>query len=292
MKAVNLIPTENKRGGARAASAPKGPGIALIGLLVIALAFVTVYVLTSNTIKDRNAKLATVKAQVTVAQAQAAKLTNYANFVKLADSRSATVKQIASQRFDWNAALSDLSKVVPPNTSLESLLGTVSPAATVNGAGGSTGGSAVGTSALRSAIQNPAFEIKGCTASQDDVAKLMSRLRLINGVTRVTLADSVKQDGGPTAGAATAGSSSAGSASCVPKWPTFDLVIFFSPLPGAATTGTTGATGTNVGSTATTASTTSTTSTTATTSTASAAAAAPSSGAQPVASTSPSGGSK
>jgi len=134
VKAVNLIPSESKR-GARAPSAPKGPGVALIALLVIALAFVTVYVLTSNTIKNRTAQLATVRSQVTVAQAAAARLTNFANFVKLADSRSATVKQIASQRFDWNTALSDLSKVVPANTSLESLLGTVSPAVTVNGAG-------------------------------------------------------------------------------------------------------------------------------------------------------------
>jgi Tfp pilus assembly protein PilN len=290
VKAVNLIPTENKRGGARAVNAPKGPGIALIGLLVIALAFVTVYVLTSNTINDRKAKVATVRAQVTVVQAQAARLTNYASFAKLADSRSATVKQIASQRFDWNAALSDLSKVVPKNTSFESLLGTVSPSATVNGAGGSTAGSAVGTSALRSAIQNPAFEIKGCTATQDDVAKLMSRLRVINGVTRVTLADSIKQDGAATAGAAVASSSSAGSTSCPPKWPTFDLVIFFSPLPGTSATGTTGPTPASTASTAT--STTSTTSTTAISTTASAAAAAPSSGAQPVSSTSPSGGSK
>ena len=31
---------------------------------------------------------------------------------------------------------------------------------------------------------------------QDDVARLMSRLRLVDGVTRVTLADSLKQDNG------------------------------------------------------------------------------------------------
>jgi Tfp pilus assembly protein PilN len=287
VKAVNLIPTESKRGG-RAPSAPKGPGVALIALLVIALAFVTVYVLTSNTIKNRTAQLATVRSQVTVAQAAATRLTNYANFVKLADSRSATVKQIASQRFGWNTALSDLSKVVPANTSLESLLGTVSPAATVNGAGGSTSGSAIGTGALRGSISNPAFEIKGCTASQDDVAKLMSRLRLINGVTRVTLADSMKQDGG-TAGASVAATSTSGSTSCPATWPTFDLVIFFSPLPGASANASAvpGAPPPPAGTT-----TTSTTATTTTSTTASAASATPSSSAQPVSSTAPSGGSK
>ena len=285
MKAVNLIPTDGKRGGARAAaSAPRGPGVALIALLAIALAYVTVYVLTSNTIKDRNAKIAVVKTQVTAAQAEATRLTNYVNFNKLAASREATVQQIATERFDWNAALSDLSKVVPANTSMQSLLGTVSPSASVNGSGGSTGGSAVGTGALRSAITAPAFEMKGCTATQDDVARLMSRLRLINGVQRVTLADSVKQDGSAAGAAVASASSGSSSSGCPANWPTFDVVVFFQPLPGqsdaTAATGATGAT-----TTTTTTSTTSTTSAASTTPTASA-----SSNVQPVSSTS--GGSK
>jgi len=284
MKAVNLIPNDGKRGGARAAaSAPRGPGVALIGVLVIALAYVTVYVLTSNTIKDRKAKIVAVQAQVTAAQAAATRLTNYVNFNKLAANRDATVRQIATQRFNWNVALSNLSKVVPANTSLQSLLGTVSPSATVNGAGGSTGGSAVGTGTLRSSITAPAFEMKGCTASQDDVARLMSRLRLINGVQRVTLADSVKQDGAAAGAAVASASSGTASSGCPANWPTFDLVIFFQPLPGqSATAGTAGAA---VATTTTSTTTTSTTSAASTTPTASA-----SSTAQPVASTS--GGSK
>ena len=284
MKAVNLIPNDGKRGGARAAaSAPRGPGVALIGVLVIALAYVTVYVLTSNTIKDRKAKIVAVQAQVTAAQAAATRLTNYVNFNKLAANRDATVRQIATQRFNWNVALSNLSKVVPANTSLQSLLGTVSPSATVNGAGGSTGGSAVGTGTLRSSITAPAFEMKGCTASQDDVARLMSRLRLINGVQRVTLADSVKQDGAAAGAAVASASSGTASSGCPANWPTFDLVIFFQPLPGqSATAGTAGAA---VATTTTSTTTTSTTSAASTTPTASA-----SSNAQPVASTS--GGSK
>lgn len=286
MKAVNLIPTESKRGGTRTPSAPKGPALVLIGALLVALAFVTIYVLTSNTITERKAKIALVQSEATAAQAEAAKLTNYADFVKLADSRAATVRAIATQRFDWHVALSELSKVVPANTSLQSLLATVSPSATVNGAGGSTGGSAVGTGTLRSAIPNPAFEIKGCTATQDDVARLMSRLRLINGVTRVTLADSIKQDGAAAGAAVAASSSGSGGGSCPANWPTFDLVIFFSPLPGSAST-------TVAGAAATPAPTTTTTSTTSAASTsASASASAPTSNAQPVSSTSPSGGSK
>ncbi len=280
MRAVNLIPPDSKRSGARAkASAPRGPAVALIAGLVIALVFVTIYVLTTNTIKDRRAQIATVQSQTAVLQAQAKGLTDYASFVKLAADREATVRQIATQRFDWHAALSDLSKVVPPNTSLQSLLGTVAPGVTVQGAGGSGGASAISTGTLRGTIPAPAFEMRGCTSSQDDVARLMSRLRLINGVTRVTLADSTKQDA--SAVGTVTGSSTSGS--CGANTPSFDLVVFFKPLPGAASATTT------TGAPAPTTTTTSTTSTSTSTSTAQASTT-PSSSSQPVTSTS--GGSK
>jgi Tfp pilus assembly protein PilN len=241
VRAVNLVPADAKGGGRGrpGGGAPRGPAVVLIGLLGVALAFVTIYVLSSNTINDRQAKLASLRTQVAAAQAQAARLSNYSSFVKLAESRAATVRQIASSRFDWHAALSGLSKVVPANTSLQSLLGTVMPGATVNGAGGSVSGSAASTSTLRSALPGPAFELKGCTATQDDVARLLSRLRLIDGVTRVTLADSLKQEssqsGAGVASTPAAGTGSSGATGCGANTPSFDLVVFFKPLPGAST---------------------------------------------------------
>jgi hypothetical protein len=141
-----------------------------------------------------------------------------------------TVRQIASARFDWYQALSDLSKVVPANTSLQSLAGTVAPGASAAGSTAS-GGAA---SSLRSDVAAPAFELTGCTKTQDDVARLMSRLRLINGVTRVTLGSSQKSGG--TAG--TAVTSPAGGG-CGISTPSFDLLVFFQPLPGAGPTGVT-----------------------------------------------------
>src|SRR5207302_1106276 len=131
--------------------------------------------------------------------------------------------------FDWYRALSDLSKVVPANTSLQSLAGTVAPGAST--AGATSGGSA---SSLRSAESAPAFELTGCTKSQDDVARLMSRLRLVDGVTRVTLG-SAQKPGGLTGAAAV--SSSATASGCGTNAPSFDLLVFFQPLPDAGPTG-------------------------------------------------------
>jgi Tfp pilus assembly protein PilN len=237
VKAVNLLPAESGRVSGQSSRIPLAPGYAVLALLGVALGFVTIYVLTGNTISQRKAKLASLQQQVSQEQALASRLNQYAQFAKLAQQRAATVRQIASTRFDWHMALADLSRVVPADTSLQSLLGTAAPGASVSGPGGSTAGSAASTGSLRGAIAAPAFEIKGCTRTQDDVARLLSRLRLINGVTQVTLADSAKPEGAQAASTAVSGSGA--TTGCGSNMPSFDLVVFFSPLPqgGSATTG-------------------------------------------------------
>jgi Tfp pilus assembly protein PilN len=254
MKAVNLIPSDHRGIGSTSPRALLTPAYGVIGALVLAIALVTVYVLSSNTVSDRQATVANLQAQVVQEQALAARLGDYAQFVKLAQAREQTVQQIASTRFNWHDALADLAKVVPANTSLQSLLGTVAPGASVNGPGGSAGGGGASTASLRSTTPVPAFEIRGCTKTQDDVAALISRLRVMPGVTRVTLADSVKSGG--SAGASV-GTPTAGVSGCGNNTPSFDLVIFFSPLPQLGAT-----TGSTTQSVSTTAPTTSTTSTT------------------------------
>jgi Tfp pilus assembly protein PilN len=231
VKAVNLIPREAGLGRRAAGGGiPQlRPVYGVLALLAAALALVTVYVLTGNTIAERQAKIQTLQGEVAQAQAQAASLARYSQFSTLVSQRVQTVREIAGARFDWHAALSDLSKVVPADTSLQSLTATVAPGQTVSG-----GGSA-GTSGLRSASQGPAFELTGCTRTQDDVARLMSRLRLINGVTRVTLGDTQKPTAAAGASTLSSGASAAGTATgCGANAPTFDLVVFFAPIPGAA----------------------------------------------------------
>jgi Tfp pilus assembly protein PilN len=243
VKAVNLIPADSSRGGSgRSSSLPQLPALALFGVLAIALVFVTVYVLTSNTISSRNAQIATTQTELAQAQAQAAQLSNYTQLAKLAEARVLTIQEIAASRFDWHGALVDLSRVVPSNTSLQSLLATVTPSV-------STGGGSSGGSMVRSDISAPAFELTGCTKTQDDVARLMSRLRLINGVTRVTLATTAKQSVAQNGSSVGEGSAPQG---CGANAPTFDVVVFFTAPPGAIATSGTQATTTTTTTTSTT----------------------------------------
>lgn len=223
MRAVNLIPGDYGRHSAGASVGRLGAAHALIGLLVLALAVVLLYVFTGNTISQRRAELVTLHQQVAQARSQAGSLTDYAKFEQLAQKRADTVRELAAARFDWASALSDLAKVMPANASLQSLSATVAP--NVSAAGSSSSSS----SGVRADIDAPAFVLAGCTSSQDDVAQLMSRLRLINNVTRVTLDSSAAGNGQGGV------SSVSGGGGCSADGPSFNIVVFFSPLSAAAT---------------------------------------------------------
>lgn len=220
MRAVNLVPDESRRSRV-AVRAPVGPGFAVLVLLAVAVGFVTLYVVTTNSISDRKAKLAEVRSQISQQQALASRLAAYAAFQKLAQKRSDDVSQIAGARFDWHAALSNIARVFPAQASINALFGSASSTSSISGASGSSIGGSAGT--LRNSSSGPAVEMGGCTRTQEDVANLMSRLRVVPGVNRVTLGDSLKHPG----------SSDAATGGCG-NGPTFDLVVFFDAPPGSA----------------------------------------------------------
>jgi Tfp pilus assembly protein PilN len=223
MKAVNLLPSDLRGPGkpASAAAAPSADGagrvgaFAVLGVLAFGVLALAAYVLTSNTVKDRQAQLTQVSAQSAVVTARAAKLKPYADFQAAALTRIATVKDLADSRFDWEQALRDLARAIPGDVSLTSLTGSVSA-----GLGGSTGGD----DPLRAAIGSPAITLQGCTTGQTQVADLMSRLRAVRGVTRVALSKSEK----PDASSATSTASGGMTVACRGKLPpVFSLVMFF-----------------------------------------------------------------
>jgi Tfp pilus assembly protein PilN len=252
MKAINLLPPD-LRGAPKgsttvAADEPGGFGaFAVLGALAICVVALAAYVLTTNTVKDRSAKLEAVGAQARATTERVAQLKPYADFQAMAETRIQTVRDLASSRFDWEQALRDISRAVPADVTLTRLNGSVST---------QTGGG----SGVRSAIAAPAIELTGCTTGQRAVAALLSRLRNVDGVTRVSLTKSVKPEA-PAAGAAGAAAPAQDATGCgVGRPPAFEVVIFFErsevpatvqdvtvqagaadATPGAATGTTTGA---------------------------------------------------
>lgn len=237
MKAVNLLPSD-QRGAAKATKASPAASVAapggssfgayaVLGALALVVLMATAYTLVGNSVKDRKAELARVQADSQSVRAQADALKPYHDFQQMALQRVATVSQLAQSRFDWERSLRDVSRALPADVHLKSLKGTVA-----NGVG------AGGGSQLRQAVQAPAIELAGCTQSQSDVAKLMSRLRAVRGVTRVSLSKSEKAE--TSAGGAPVGSQPGQGPLCGKgNPPAFELVMFFEKsavAPPAATT--------------------------------------------------------
>jgi Tfp pilus assembly protein PilN len=256
MKAVNLLP-QDTRGAVKTTSErtvvdeSNGFGAyAVLGALALAALGLAGVVLTGNAIKDREAELASLKTQTQQLTARTSALRPYADFDQMASARVATITDLAGRRFDWEQAIRDLSRAVPANVTLSELTGNVSTDA------GGTGGSA-----LRGAIAAPAITLTGCTTDQPSVARLMARLRTIDGVTRVSLSKSEKSNAAQSSGAGVAapapGASSGSGAPCGEgKRPEFEMVMFFEgdadataapsaspPAAGSAAAGTTTANG-------------------------------------------------
>jgi Tfp pilus assembly protein PilN len=234
MRAVNLIPADAKRASRGSSGTKALPTYLVLGALAIAVGLVTLYVLASNDVSQRQAKVTTLQAEVAQVQARSNSLNHYAQFSQMTQSRIGSVRQLATSRFDWHATLAQISQVVPKNTSL----------ATLNGTAVSSTLPVAGTAAPTSATGAPtgsSIELTGCTKSQPDVAKLMSRLRLIDGVQSVTLSSSTKQDSGgsaPAGGSAASGSASGSSSQgCGNGTPSFDLKIGFASQPATPAAG-------------------------------------------------------
>lgn len=238
MKAVNLIPADQQRGGGSPGGRSGGAAYVLLGGLAAVVIALAAYVLVTNTISARKAELSKVSRDAAVAEANAAALRPYREFAQLSQTRAQTVASLAASRFDWERTMRDLAVVLPTNVWLTSFVGTVAPGISF-GTNGVSGASDTGT--LRSSQPVPAVELVGCTESQAEVARVMARVRLVQGVTRVSLASSVRNDqaattSAPSSGGSTGSSAAGGSTDCrngSSKFPEFQMVVFFSALPGA-----------------------------------------------------------
>jgi hypothetical protein len=161
-------------------------------------------------------------------------LASYVDFAKLERDRVETVRSLAASRFDWDRVMTDMSHVVGRRVWLTSLTATVTPDVAVSADSGSD------ASSLRSALPNPAVQLGGCATSHREVVRFVSRLRATKRVVRVTLGDSEKPDTPTSAVSSDGGASSAAGASTdcgSAHYPKFDLVVFYTPLPGVPSTG-------------------------------------------------------
>ena len=216
MRAVNLLPSDLRGAApkpARASRPEPAAGIGayvVLGVLALCVAALAGYVLVGNGVKQRQADLDAAQQRTAAATAKATALKPYADFESLAKARVETVRGLAAARFDWEQALRDLSRAVPGVVKLQNLRGDM----------GLPGTSSAGGDPLRGSIQAPAITLTGCAGSQHGVARMLARIRAVDGVTRVALSKSER--------AATTTAGADGASPCgTRRPPTFSLVVFF-----------------------------------------------------------------
>jgi len=238
MRAVNLVPAEERRGAGGAGGRSGGAAYVLLGLLAVLVILVSFFTLEKRSVGEKRSEIATLEREAGRAEAQATELASFTQFAGLRATRTQKVTSLAASRFDWSHAMREVARVIPPNVWLTGLQGTVTPGVTLKTT------AAAQTSSLRSALAVPAVELVGCTTDQPSVARMITRMRLIDGVTRVALQSSVKAEVAATGGATGGGAAAAGGDDCRQgdaRFPQFALVVYFDQVAGAVPTAARGA---------------------------------------------------
>jgi Tfp pilus assembly protein PilN len=182
VKPVNLLPGDQRR---RAPSEGGGKGAqAVVGALAVLLAMVAVYVLTSNTLTERQDKAAAASAEADRLEAEATAQANFSDFADIAETRLESVAGVAQTRFDWERLMREVSRIMPEGSWLQATDASVfgdpmTAGATTTPAGG--------------APTSPYASFVGCTPDQSDVAQIMVRLREVHRVEDVRLKESTQE---------------------------------------------------------------------------------------------------
>jgi Tfp pilus assembly protein PilN len=234
MRAVNLIPVEQRSGQPVGAGRSQGGAYAVL-VVVAGLALMAyLYGEASHQISSRGTQATALTNEAHQTQAAAEKLAPYTSFIAMREQRMQAVDALVDSRFDWAHVLHEFGRVMPPETSISSLSGTVGSTGTAGSTASSstptaTSGSstAAASSSVASATPSgsvPTFALSGCATTQPSVALMLERLHLIDGVTEVTLQSSEKGSSG----------GGSGSGSCPANDVSFTASVTFDPLPSTS----------------------------------------------------------
>ncbi len=226
MRAVNLIPSGDGRGGVGVGvGRSQGAAYAVLGVIAGLAVLALLYGVARHQVSSKRTQLATLQASTQRAHESASGLSSYTDFLTLREQRVKAVTSLVESRFDWAKSLHELSRVLPRDASISSLEGTIGSA---TGASSTSSSSASGASVSSATPPGsvPTFTLAGCTTSQAEVALILQRLRLIDGVAKVALQSSAKS---------TTSASSSSAAQCSNGRASFSVQLTFAPLPAAST---------------------------------------------------------
>jgi Tfp pilus assembly protein PilN len=221
MRPIDLTPSEMRQ-GARAPMRTGPVPYILLGSLVAVLLGVALLVTTGNQVSEKETEVAQLKRENAAAKQEARRLAPYVQFQSLHEQRLSTIASLANSRFDWERVIRELSLVLPADVWLTEL------SAAASGQGESGGGSG-----LSGGIAGPAMELEGCTVGQESVARFVTALKDIDGVTRVAVASSELPSKGEGEASSGGGEESGGGSECRTREniAKFKIVVAFDAAP-------------------------------------------------------------
>ncbi len=227
MRAVNLIPADQRGGGGVGAGRSQGVVYAVLALVAGIAILAFLYGRASHEVSGRRNQAQQLSAQAARAKQEASELAPYTSFVALREQRVQAVSALVDSRFDWAHVMHEFGRVLPAGVSLSSVTGSVgsatgssSTSANASGAPAAAGSSSVTSATPPGSV--PVFTVTGCATSQPVVALMLERLRLMDGVSDVTLQSSTKATG------------SGGGGSCPGSDPSFAVGVTFDGLPASS----------------------------------------------------------
>ena len=177
MRAVNLIPAEQRGGAAVGAGRSEGGAYAVLGLLAGIAVLALLYGMAHHQISSRRSEIASVTARAQQAQSAASQLAPYTSFISLREQRTQAVAQLVDSRFDWAHVFHEFGRVLPVDVSISSLTGTIgataaaaaaapaAPAASATPASSAASASAP-VASVPAARERPPFTLAGCAPSR------------------------------------------------------------------------------------------------------------------------------
>jgi Tfp pilus assembly protein PilN len=231
MRAVNLIPGEQRQGAGSLTGRSGGGALIVLGMVAGLAVLVLMYGSANHQISSQNGQVAALTAQANAIQARTGRLAPYTSFVSMANQRTQTVAQLVQARFDWSHALHELGRVLPTDTALATLHGTVGAAGEASSSSAAAAPAAGPTAASSTPPgSTPVFTLTGCAVSQSVVAQTLQRLKLMDGASEVQLQSSTQS---ASSGSSSSSSSSAGGGGGGCSHASFAAQVLFQGLPSA-----------------------------------------------------------
>jgi Tfp pilus assembly protein PilN len=176
VRAVNLIPADQRRGAGGLGGRSGGVVYVLTGGLAVVVLLGVVYAFAVHDVASKKTQLATVTQQVSAVTSQAQSLQPYVSFAGVSASEVNQVNTLAKSRFDWPDAMRQLALALPVDVTFTSFTASdgTGPAAT----DGTT---------------DTTFNLSGCASTQGEIAQVLTNLASVPGVDTVTLASATEQ---------------------------------------------------------------------------------------------------